>query len=326
MINPKIFIGPMSLNVVDSVIEYCNDNNVTMGLIPSRRQVEFNGGYVNNWNTKDFSKYVKTKTDKVLLVRDHGGPNQGNNPDDGLESLKEDCKYLDFIHIDVWKSVSEIEEGVKKTVELIDYCYKLNPKIFYEIGTEQSIRPFNHLELDFLINEVKNRLGGDKADRIKYAVIQSGTALEGNTNTGDYNKKRLIDMISVVKKHGLISKEHNGDYLPTELIKEKFSLGLDSINIAPEFGQIETKIILDYIKKEDISLMEEFYKICYNSKKWVKWVNKDFNPEKNKEKIINICGHYTFSYPKFLKLKEKLTLTDVEIKEKIKNKINDISF
>ena len=61
--NTKIFIGPMSKNVVDSVIEYCNDNNVNIGLIPSRRQVENTGGYVNNWTTKEFCEYVKSKTD-----------------------------------------------------------------------------------------------------------------------------------------------------------------------------------------------------------------------------------------------------------------------
>ena len=57
----KFFIGPMSTNVVDAVIEVNNDNNLKIGFIPSRRQVECNGGYVNNWATKSFSKYVKSK-------------------------------------------------------------------------------------------------------------------------------------------------------------------------------------------------------------------------------------------------------------------------
>ena len=75
-------------------------------------------------------------------------------------------------------------------------------------------------------------------DKIKYLVIQSGTSLKGNTQTGDYDKDRLIKMVNVAKKYNLLSKEHNGDYIPVSVIKEKFELGLDAINIAPEFGLI----------------------------------------------------------------------------------------
>lgn len=331
MIEPKIFIGPMSKNIVDAIIEYCDEKDTIIGLIPSRRQIEKDGGYVNNWTTKEFSKYVKSKTNKILLVRDHGGPNQGNISDDGLESLKEDCKYLDAIHVDVWKaypdlSSSGLKSGIQKTVELIKYCHDLNPDLLFEVGTEQSIRPFTTDELDYLLQELKVNLPYNILSKIKYAVIQSGTYLEGNVNIGKYDEDKLIEMIEVVNKHGLISKEHNGDYLPSSLVKEKMQLGLDSINIAPEFGQIETKVILDKMKSEAPEMIEKFYQICLMSKKWEKWVSNDFKPEENKEIIINICGHYTFSYPEFLKLREQLSVTDQEIKQKIKNKLDDISF
>ena len=100
---PRYFIGPMSKNIVDSIIEFCNETNNTIGLIPSRRQVECDGGYVNNWTTREFAKYVKSRTDLVLLVRDHSGPNQGQIDDDGYLSLTDDCKHLNVIHIDPWK-------------------------------------------------------------------------------------------------------------------------------------------------------------------------------------------------------------------------------
>jgi hypothetical protein len=58
MVEPKYFIGPMSKNVVDTIIDFCKSTNNNIGLIPSRRQVEFNGGYVNNWTTSEFSKYA----------------------------------------------------------------------------------------------------------------------------------------------------------------------------------------------------------------------------------------------------------------------------
>ena len=76
-------IGPMSLNCVDAVCEIANEYLIPLMLIASRRQVDskkMGGGYVNNWNTEEFSKYVKLKdkNDMVILSRDHGGPWQNN--------------------------------------------------------------------------------------------------------------------------------------------------------------------------------------------------------------------------------------------------------
>ena len=48
-------------------------------------------------------------------------------------------------------------------------------------------------------------------------------------------------------------------------LKEKFNLGLDAINIAPEFGLLETQTYLDEIK--DSKTLGRFWQICYNSKK-----------------------------------------------------------
>ena len=119
----------------------------------------------------------------------------------------------------------------------------------------------------------------------------------------------------------MLSKEHNGDYIPVDLIKEKMSLGLTSINIAPEFGQIETKVYLDKIKK-DSKLFGKLYEICYISNRWQKWVDKKFDPEKNKEQLINICGHYIVSNLKFVtEIKNKFRNIDDEIKIEIRKKV-----
>ena len=63
-------------------------------LIASRRQIdseEFGCGYVNNWSTKEYSKYVieKDKKGKILLARDHGGPWQHPNEIQHNLSLRE---------------------------------------------------------------------------------------------------------------------------------------------------------------------------------------------------------------------------------------------
>jgi hypothetical protein len=308
--NIKYFIGPMSKNVVDAIVEFCTNTGYVIGLIPSRRQVEWSGGYVNNWTTEEFSKYVTT----LSLQRDHGGPGQGNNDDDGYKSLEEDCKYLDLIHIDPWKKYPKYEDGLKWTIDMIKFCYNHNPQIQFEVGTEESIRRFKTKELNMLIKDLKSKLPNDIFNQIKYLVIQSGTSLKGNTNTGDYDRDRLIFMVKIAKSWGLLSKEHNGDYIPVELIKEKMDLGLDSINIAPEFGLIET---LTYL--ENGIDIDKFWKMCYDSKRWEKWVNKDFNPFTQKEELIKICGHYVLSHPDFQNIKPDI---DNKIKNNIKKKLN----
>ena len=96
---PKYFIGPMTKNVVDATIEFVENTGNKIAFIPSRRQIEFNGGYVNLWNNKNFVEYVKTKTELITIQRDHSGPGQGYTDDDGYNSLAEDAKYFDLIHI-----------------------------------------------------------------------------------------------------------------------------------------------------------------------------------------------------------------------------------
>ncbi len=83
----KYWIGPMSKNVVDAVIEFNGD----IGFIPSRRQVDFNGGYVNDWTTGEFANYVN---DRVPIERDHGGIGQGYKFDDGFESYLHGAKIF----------------------------------------------------------------------------------------------------------------------------------------------------------------------------------------------------------------------------------------
>ena len=319
----KYFIGPMSKNVVDTIIEFCNETNNNIGLIPSRRQVEWNGGYVNNWITKDFADYVNRKSDKITLQRDHSGPGQGQEKDNGYISLIDDCKYLELIHIDPWKQYPEYIDGLQWTIEMIKICDAINPNLKYEIGTEEAIRRFEPEDLDRLVCDLKYELGSDLFKKIKYLVIQSGTSLKETNQTGHYDRQRLIDMVNLAKKHSLLSKEHNGDYIPVSIIREKFELGLDSINIAPEFGLIETQTYLDEIK--DDKILETFFQICYDSKKWVKWVNEDFDPFNNKIDLIKICGHYVLSSPDFLdKIKINFPNIDSKIKKNIKNKLNEL--
>lgn len=328
---PKLFIGPVSKTVIDATIHYVNNNNTALGLIPSRRQIDFSSGYVDflenglSNTTESFSYYVRKKTSLVTLVRDHGGPSQGQIDDDGIESIRNDCLNFDLIHIDPWKKYSDYNLGLKETIDLINQAYKWNPYIKFEVGTEEAIRKFSTDELERFILDLKKSLNTKIFNNIKYLVIQSGTALKANKNIGSYSSDQLKDMIKIAKKFNLISKEHNGDYLPSNLIKDKFKLGLDCINIAPEFGKIESDILAERFQEKGDSYLFEFFKICKDSNKWVKWVDKEFEPNNNILETISICGHYVFSYPSFKKLKQNLEPdVYIDIQKAIQKRIKEI--
>ena len=324
----KFCIGPMSKNVVDSIIDYVNDKNIKMILIPSRRQVEYDGGYVNNWTTKEFCSYVRNKTNNIYIQRDHGGPGQGTTMDDGLESFKEDAKYLDIIHIDPWKKYQNYDEGLKYTIDLINYCYNLNNNLYFEVATEEAIRPFRVEDLRKLMNDLKNKLDKKVYDKIVYLVIQSGTALKEGVNTGVYNNEKLKEMMKLSQEFNILTKEHNGDWISDYEIEDKFDKGLCALNIAPEFGMIETKVILEEIEKLDETkskeYFEKFFEICHDSKKWVKWVKEDFDPFQNKKKLIEICGHYVFTHSSLIEIKSNLIDIDNKIINSLKNRLKHI--
>lgn len=313
--NCKLYIGCVSRNTVDAVIDYSIENNVFLGLIPSRRQVDFDGGYIG-FDNKTLHKYVKSKTDNVILQRDHGGPYQGKHIDDGVVSLINDCQYYDLIHIDPWKLYGSFDAGLYSTLELMNVCLHQNYKGGFEIATEQAIRQFSLSELDRLIESCRDY-------NITYVVIQSGTSLKENVNTGVYDQTKLVEFIKIVRKHGLKSKEHNGDYLPTNLIHEKFRVGLDSINIAPEFGLIETNCYIKAIGSNN-TLLNKYYQLCHDSGQWKKWVDKNFDVE-NRHKLIQICGHYILETDAFRsEIKEKLPDITTEIRDQMKQRINEI--
>lgn len=317
---PKYYIGPMSQNVVDCVIKHGQKHSV--GLIPSRRQVDFSGGYVGEWNTQTLAAYVKSKSPSVLVCRDHGGEKQGQVEDDGIKSFSVDAQYLDIVHIDPFRVSETIYQAAEKTGNIIEKLFEINPNVMYEVGTEEAIFKYEPDHLNWILGYLKIRLRVEQFNQIKYAVVQSGTGLDlsTRTNTGNFNHKRLENFIKVVKSYGLMSKEHNGDYLTESFdVEMRFQAGLDAINIAPEYGQIESEFYLESCKK-DPQLFETLYQICYNSGKWKKWI---VDIERiSKEQLIMTCCHYILSDNEFLeKIKVHFPNADKKIQKRITSQL-----
>lgn len=319
----------MSKNVVCALIEFCADTNTEekFGFIPSRRQIEcsiLGGGYVNSWTTKDFVKYVRSKS-KLMIQRDHAGIYQGLIPClDATISLDEDIdSKLDLIHIDPWKAVKNIQEAIKHTVGLIRYCELLSKNNYYEIGTEEAIFQYQPKELDEFVFGVKKELG-TIFDKVVFVVVQSGTNVKGLSNVGIFDTNRCKEMNDICRQFGKFSKEHNSDYLSNEELLKRIENGVDCLNIAPEMGSIESITFVDELIKNSLfSVLDDFKRLCIDSNKWVKWTE---GKRLSDDDIVKICGHYQFSHPKFLSLKKQLDYDfDLVAKENIKKKLRELN-
>lgn len=320
MCHPSSFsIGVVSKNVVDVCLEFSNHHrDVALWLIPSRRQVDYCGGYVEGWTTADLSMYVRQHFPRVLIQRDHGGPAQGQLEDDGFASLADDCRHLDSIHIDPWKYCKDLQQGIDWTIKMILFCHALNPNMTFEVGTEESIRPFTCEEFGMLLEQLQTRLKPYVYKKILFAVVQCGTGLRQGKNIGHFSEKKLEEMVRMVRSFGLIPKEHNGDWVDLETIHHKQTLGLTHINIAPEFGMIETRTIWEEISKED---RDFFFQLCMASGRWKKWVDDKFDPDQNKEELVMICGHYVFSNEQFKTMLAKYPELHVKIRHHLRQKL-----
>ena len=206
----------MSINCVDAAIELSNENDIPIMLIASRRQIdsnEFGGGYVNNWTTEEFSKYVclKDKKSKIILCRDHGGPWQNPNEVNNLfdidkamlsakKSFKSDIKSdFKIIHIDPSIDINgtvKLENALDRLFDLYSYCCKEvdvnNKEILFEIGTEEQSGSTNSKEeLEFTLNEVQKFCTKEKLPFPSFVVIQSGTRVMEMRNVGSFDSFAL---------------------------------------------------------------------------------------------------------------------------------------
>lgn len=61
-------IGPMSSEVIESVYKYSAINNQPLMLIASKNQIDHSSGYVNNWNTKQYSLFLKSIKKNIKIL------------------------------------------------------------------------------------------------------------------------------------------------------------------------------------------------------------------------------------------------------------------
>lgn len=334
-------VGPMSVNCVDAAIELANEYISPIILIASRRQIDseqFNGGYVNNWTTSEFSRYVKNKDKRgdIILARDHGGPWQNNKEKEkkmslrqAMQSAKDSYKSdidsgFKILHIDPSIDIHGVpskNDLMERLFELYEYCWSYaqdtGKEIIFEVGTEEQSGSTNtQEELDSTLFNIKRFCNKNKFPLPTFVVIQTGTRVMEMRNVGSFDSPlRVFDeiaseiqvpkMIEICKQHDVFMKEHNTDYLSDVALSWHPRLGIHAANVAPEFGVTETKAFLKIMEENGLkSLAERFMYLAYNSKKWDKWMLPNSTASDRDKSIIS--GHYIFSTPEFLELKKEV--------------------
>ena len=141
-------VGPMSKNCVDASIELAEQYKTPLILIASRRQIDseqFGGGYVENWSTRQFADYVRSKdiNKNIILARDHGGPwqnelekSQNMNLKDAMQSAKDSYRAdidagFHMLHIDPSVDIHSqpnTDQVLERVYELYDFCWSYAQK------------------------------------------------------------------------------------------------------------------------------------------------------------------------------------------------------
>ena len=339
-------VGPMSINCVDATIELAEEHDVPLVLIASRRQVEcleLGSGYVNNWDTFAFARYVRERghNDNVILARDHGGPWQHPmeskrfmEVEDAMESAK--LSFLrdieagfQILHIDPVVNLDQqpptLEWVLDKVFELYAYCmdiaHSLGREILIELGTEeQKQSPVSDPEsLAVLLDGVMDFCKKNKFMNPAFMVVQTGTKVVGRSNVGDFpseekdiqsyiQRHRLSEIVDMFNQKEIMLKEHNTDYLSDTSLQFHPKIGIHAANVAPEFGVVETSALMRIMDKCSLKkLRDEFIEVCVNSGKWDKWVAPG-KETSDLEKAL-ICGHYVFSDDRIIEIKRSIQAT-----------------
>lgn len=332
--------GPMSVNCVDAVIDLANEHEIPLMLIASRRQIdseEFGGGYVNNWTTADFARYVidRDKKGKVLLARDHGGPWQNSKEKEaglGLRRAMESAKAsyradlsagFQILHIDPSVDIHgqpDIDEVLDRVFDLYEFCWseaqKLHQEVIFEIGTEEQSGSTNSQEeLDYTLNAITKFCAKHRIPPPTFVVIQCGTRVMETRNVGSFDSPiRVLDeipaeiqlpkMIEICNRYGIFMKEHNTDYLSDSALQWHPRLGIHAANVAPEFGVAETRALLGVLESNGLTgHADRFLQVAYNSNKWDKWMLKNTDASDRDRAVI--AGHYVFSSPECKEIKSQ---------------------
>jgi hypothetical protein len=123
----------------------------------------------------------------------------------------------------------------------------------------------------------------------------------------------------VAARFGVGLKEHNGDYLSAASCRLHPELGVTGMNVAPEFGLVETDALLalagleeklgreGWLEEAQLSgLAVVLRELTFARAPWDKWLTQEMKARTRQELerdetarllIARVCGHYLFADP-----------------------------
>lgn len=372
-------IGPMSRNVLRASLELAKEKDFPLMLIASRNQVDsdrFGSGYVCGFDQKRFIQETEAIARSIdfnglcYFCRDHGGPWQRDEERKqklptalamqiAKESYLDDALAgFDLLHIDPTKDphcegVVPLNVVLDRTIELIADIEKerqerkLKP-LAYEVGTEETAGGLIRADLfEGFIEQLTKKLKQRNLPIPLFVVGQTGTLTRLTENVGHYDSDTARILSDITRKFQTGLKEHNGDYLSNAILLEHPVIGLEAMNVAPEFGLYETLAYLDlaaleakFIPKAAQSAIAGILaKYAIQSERWRKWMvgekrTASFetiaqNPA-DVALIQKMCGHYVFEVPEvkqalttlFANIRRLKLDPDFYVKKKIKDSID----
>ncbi len=338
-------VGPISEVAVRATFLACVKYDCPPIFIASRNQVdlkELGHGYLMGGMDQaafgDLLRRVGKETGyagNVYICRDHGGPWQRNAELDqkypadramaiAKQSFRADIQAgFNYLHIDPTKCPFPFtqEQLVQWTVDLVAYCESVrqelgHDEVDYEVGTEDIQGGLTTADTyESFLKLLTARLTEQGLPLPTCVVGQTGTLCKIDRNVGHFGAEATARLVKIAAKYGVGFKEHNGDYMSAASCRIHPQLGVTGMNVAPEFGLIETDALLSladleeklvhegWLKEGEASHLREMIVEKAFAAPWKKWMTDDIKklaPEHIKGDkflrtlIARVCGHYTY--------------------------------
>lgn len=300
--NSRLGFGPMSREIIDILCQWTTASERQLMIIASRNQVDAGSGYV--MNTAQMRDQIRSQpNDHVILCRDHCGPyfldtEKSLDLSQAVEATKKTIAGdieagFDLIHIDT----SRVDDTYGIAEELIEFCLKLNPGILFEFGTEENV--------GVAAGAVKYKQDvafAKNFPNMQFVVAQTGSLCFEDTQAGGFDSEVVADLVACANDSGVKLKEHNADYLTAEQIQLRKSVGVHALNIAPQLGVVQTKLLKRLAQANGItSEWNTFSQKVLDSGRWRKWTHSNTDDQK-----VVVAGHYCFASDEYQQLVDKI--------------------
>ena len=309
----------MSKEIVEILAKHTKENNYPLMIIASRNQVDYVTGYV--CTTAELAEQIKQyKNPNLLLCRDHCGPyfsdlDRGLAIEDAIDRCMKTIAAdiaagFDLIHIDVSRIKNNQLHYAK---QLIEYALSLNPDIMLEFGSEDN----TGIDINSSLARIDVQLGffNPYKKNVKFFVTQTGSLTkDGQVGTFDVERNRVIG--DQIRAEGFLFKEHNADYFTAQDIQQRIEAGVDSLNIAPQLGKVQTDLLKEFATKD---LWDIFADLVYSQPYWQRWVPEGVT---DKDTAVSVSGHYLFDSQAY---KDIIASIDADMfNSKLTRKIEDL--